>query len=63
MASGSERPGLVALGLFGMLAMPTFDLFPFGYHRFTGMCVLLWATSPRAKAAWLARIRPQEQPP
>lgn len=41
---GSERPGTVALGAFLMLGMPTFDLFPFGYHRLAGLLLLLWIT-------------------
>ncbi len=41
---GSERPGAVALGAFLMLGMPTFDLFPFGYHRLAGLLLLLWIT-------------------
>jgi hypothetical protein len=58
VARGADRPGLVALGLFLMLAMPTFDLFPFGYHRFAGMLVLLAASSPRGEPAWL--VGPQD---
>jgi hypothetical protein len=38
---GRERPGLVALGIFLMLAMPTFDLFPLSAHRLAGMLLLL----------------------
>jgi hypothetical protein len=56
VARGAERPGLVGLGLFLMLGMPTFDLFPFGYHRFAGMLLLWLATSPRGDVAWLAPI-------
>jgi len=49
-----DRPGLVALGLFAMLAMPTFDLFPLGYHRVAGLCLLLGLTQPSRTADWLA---------
>ncbi len=38
---GRERPGLVALGIFLMLGMPTFDLFPLSAHRLGGMLLLL----------------------
>jgi alpha-1,2-mannosyltransferase len=46
---GAERPGAVALGLFLVFGMPTFDLFPFGYHRLAGLLLLLWIT-PAARA-------------
>jgi hypothetical protein len=44
---GRERPGLVALGIFLMLGMPTFDLFPLSAHRLAGMLLLLWLTPAR----------------
>lgn len=44
---GADRPGSVALWGYLMLAMPTFDVFPLGYHRLAGMLGLLWLTSPR----------------
>ena len=43
---GRDRPGPVALAIFAMLLMPTFDLFPLGYHRLAGMLALLVLTSP-----------------
>jgi alpha-1,2-mannosyltransferase len=45
---GKERPLGVAAGLFAMLAMPTFDVFPLGYHRLAGMLWLLWLAAPSA---------------
>lgn len=42
-----ERPGLVALGIFLMLGMPTFDLFPLSLHRLAGMLLLLALTPSR----------------
>ena len=44
---GRERAGWVAVCIFAMLAMPTFDLFPLGYHRMAGMLGLLLLTAPR----------------
>jgi hypothetical protein len=44
---GRERPGLVALGVFLMLGMPTFDLFPLSLHRLLGMLLLLALTPSR----------------
>lgn len=44
---GRSRPGAVALAIFAMLVMPTFDLFPLGHHRLAGMLALLWITAPR----------------
>jgi hypothetical protein len=37
----------VALGIFLMLGMPTFDLFPLSAHRLAGMLLLLWLTPAR----------------
>ena len=45
-----DRPGALALGIFLMLAMPTFDVFPLSYHRLAGMLLLLALTSPGAVA-------------
>jgi len=45
-----ERPAALALGIFLMLAMPTFDLFPLSYHRLAGMLLLLGLTSPGSLA-------------
>jgi hypothetical protein len=44
---GRERPWLVAIGTFLVIVMPTFDLFPFSYHRLLGTILLLCLTSPR----------------
>ena len=44
---GLERPGLVALGLFLVFGMPTFDLFPLSLHRLAGMLLLLALTPSR----------------
>jgi hypothetical protein len=44
---GRDRPGLVALGIFLMLCMPTFDLYPLSLHRLAGMLMLLGLTPPR----------------
>ena len=46
--SGAGRPGLVALGIFLMLVMPTFDVFLLGHHRLAGMLLLLAITPPTA---------------
>jgi alpha-1,2-mannosyltransferase len=48
---GRDRPLGVAAGLFAMLAMPTFDVFPLGYHRLVGMLWLLWLAAPSALRA------------
>jgi hypothetical protein len=44
---GRERPAQVALGVFLMLGMPTFDLFPLSLHRLAGMLWLLALTPAR----------------
>ena len=48
---GHDRPLAVALSLYAMLLMPTFDLFPLSHHRLAGMLALLFIGSPRAAAA------------
>ena len=54
---GHDRAVPVALAIFAMLLMPTFDLFPLGHHRLAGMLVLLGLTSPRS-----ARRRSRDSP-
>jgi hypothetical protein len=44
---GRERPGQLALAIFLMLGMPTFDLFPLSLHRLAGMLWLLALTPAR----------------
>ncbi len=47
-----ERPVAVAVCVFLMLGMPTFDLFPLSYHRAAGLVGLLAVTRPsRSKRA------------
>jgi len=41
-----ERPLAVAVSVFLMLGMPTFDLFPLSYHRAAGLLGLLAVTRP-----------------
>jgi hypothetical protein len=43
----SSRPLAIAFGIFLMLAMPSFDVFPVGYHRLAGMLWLLLLTPSR----------------
>lgn len=43
-----ERPLAVAVCVFLMLGMPTFDLFPLSYHRAAGLLGLLAVTRPRS---------------
>jgi hypothetical protein len=57
-----ERPGLLALGIFLMLAMPTFDLFPLSYHRLAGMLLLLGLTPPGALARSAGAGEGEDQP-
>ena len=47
---GAERPVGIALAAFLMLGMPTFDLYPFGYHRLAGLLLLL-ALAPAARGS------------
>lgn len=63
VAQGVARPGLVTLGVFLALAMPTFDVFPIGYHRMAGLILLLALTAPRAAPADVGGAASTAQPP
>jgi hypothetical protein len=61
---GRARAGLVALGVFGMLGMPTFDLYPLSLHRLAGLLLLL-ALLPAARppvASWVPRVAAPMKP-
>ena len=42
-----EHFPLLVLANVLIYLIPTFDLFPFSYHRLIGLCVLLYCTAPR----------------
>ena len=44
-----ERPLAVAVSVFLVLGMPTFDLFPLSYHRAAGLIGLLVVTRPEPR--------------
>lgn len=44
---GNSRPWPVFIALFLMFAVPTFDLFPFSYHRLAGLILLLILAHPQ----------------
>jgi hypothetical protein len=46
--SGRTRPVCVILGLVLCHGIPTFDLFPFSFHRIAGLILLLVITPPGA---------------
>jgi len=46
--SPRNRLWIVAVAAALMLAVPTFDLFPFSYHRVAGLLMLLLLAAPRA---------------
>lgn len=47
----SRRPWLIAVGSALMLLPPSFDVYPFGYHRIAGLLMVLAGTSPRVDLA------------
>ena len=47
---GYDKPWLVGIGTFFMFCLPTFDIFPFSYHRIVGLLTLLYLTSPEHSA-------------
>jgi hypothetical protein len=44
---GVRRPWAVGLGTGLILAIPTFDVYPFSYHRIAGLLMLMILTDPR----------------
>jgi hypothetical protein len=46
----------IALASALMLAVPTFDLFPFSYHRLAGLLILLLLAAPRAPELDLLKV-------
>jgi hypothetical protein len=49
---GRSQPWLVGIGCFLIAAVPTFDLFPFSYHRLAGLLLLLWLAAPECLPGW-----------
>jgi len=47
----SRRPWLIWLGSALMLLPPSFEIYPFGYHRIAGLVMVLIGTSPRIDLA------------
>ncbi len=45
-----DKPWQVGIGAFLIFVLPTFDVFPFSYHRLIGLLILLSLTSPTALA-------------
>jgi hypothetical protein len=43
---GRRKPAQVAICAFLMLGLPTFDVFPFSYHRIAGLLMLLYLLKP-----------------
>jgi hypothetical protein len=63
--SPRNRLWIVAVAAALMLAVPTFDLFPFSYHRVAGLLMLLLLAAPRAMEHDLLKVlasgpRPQK---
>ena len=44
---GRRKPWLVLAAGLLLFALPTFDLYPFSYHRLAGLILTLWLTRPR----------------
>lgn len=51
----------IGLSALLMLALPTFDFFPFSYHRIAGLIILLIATSPDRGEQGRRGIQPKEK--
>ncbi len=49
---GRERPWAVGLAIAMVLAVPTFDVFPFSLHRLAGLLLLLALTPPQRIRPW-----------
>jgi len=48
----------IGISSFLMFVLPTFDIYPFSYHRLAGLLLLMATLSPQA----LAQVGPTEQP-
>ena len=48
--AGKKRPWLVGTAAFLMLALPTFDFYPFSYHRLAGLLLMLYLTGTDKKS-------------
>jgi hypothetical protein len=57
---GRDRTLWIALAGFLTFGMPTFDLFPFSYHRAVGLLMLLRITRPRPAPSPPSRDAPPE---
>lgn len=44
----SDKPVAVGLSIFLIFCIPTFDLFPFSFHRLAGLLMLVYLTAPEA---------------
>lgn len=51
-AQSQRQFWLIGISTFLIFAMPTFDLFPFSYHRLLGLLVLMVAVSPAYVPNW-----------
>jgi hypothetical protein len=58
---GRKHPWLVGVALVLMMGLPTFNVYPFSYHRLAGLLLLLVTTSPRRLPAML--VQPQMSAP
>jgi hypothetical protein len=43
---GMQKPWQISIAAFLIFAIPTFDVFPFSYHRLAGLCTLVYYTPP-----------------
>ena len=43
---GTQKPMQLVISAFLMMGIPTFDFFPFSYHRLAGLIWMLALTSP-----------------
>jgi hypothetical protein len=53
---GHEKPWQVGISTFLMFCLPTFDVFPFSYHRILGLLVLLYIASPHNTPERIGRV-------
>jgi Glycosyltransferase family 87 len=58
---GYEKPWTVGISTFLMFCLPTFDVFPFSYHRILGLLVLLYIASPHSIPDRISRPQLRKQ--
>ncbi|MGA9382915.1 MAG: glycosyltransferase family 87 protein [Phormidium sp.] len=50
-----DKPAPIAFGIFLIFCVPTFDLFPFSFHRLVGLLIIVYFTAPESLRNYFLR--------